>query len=234
MKNLNTHYFYVLMRLTFILFVVGTIFSQLATSEENPAIEEPANKTNAPNTATQSLEKEKLALTYYIDNQSLIEDIKYDTYINQSRIEAIASGELLILKHLSKSKIKRGNVLFLHTDGESANHHRIVRPLAIQMSQLGWNVFIPNIAKEDFKKPKFGTKRKTYQTEEKTNKEESNTKVQEEKNKDSPNKQSNSPKKDSETAVTGSASLSAQENTKNQHFFETSDKYQTYIVKSVS
>jgi len=55
----------------------------------------------------------------------------------------------LILKYLPKGRKERGNVLLLHTDGENADHPRLIRPLAKQLSRLGWTLFIPNIAQAD-------------------------------------------------------------------------------------
>lgn len=64
----------------------------------------------------------------------------------------VANNKHLVIKHISTGRKERGNVLLLHTNGESPANNRLIQPLAKQLTRLGWNLFIPNIAKEDFKK----------------------------------------------------------------------------------
>lgn len=56
----------------------------------------------------------------------------------------------LVLNYWAKGKKRRGNVILLHSPGENADHPRLIYPLSKQLSALGWNVFIPNLPKEDF------------------------------------------------------------------------------------
>ncbi|PCI72178.1 MAG: hypothetical protein COB38_04625 [Gammaproteobacteria bacterium] len=217
---------------------LSLLISAPGQSEEGSAVKETQalNENSSEPSNTNSSNFNPLTLSYFIDNQSLIEDVKYDSRVNQSKIETLSDGELLILKHNAKNRKKRGHVLFLHTNGESANHRRIVRPLSIQLSQLGWNVFIPNIAKEDFTKPKFGTKRKIIETstqsidssvqnlnEEKTA---SNESVSDETNKElAKEKPSNSNSDDSTTEKEATKSKLQ----KISHYFDSTEKYQDYV-----
>ena len=164
MRVYNTTYHHISKWSVIYCLTLSYLISAPCQSEEDSAIKETQtlNKNSSEPSNLNSSNFKPLALSFFIDNQSLIEDVQYDSRVNQSKIETLSDGQLLILKHNAKNRKKRGHVLFLHTNGESANHLRIIRPLSIQLSQLGWNVFIPNIAKEDFVKPKFGTKRKTF------------------------------------------------------------------------
>lgn len=215
--------------------IAYVIFSSLisfpAQAEEDPASDK-----------TQSLKKlessqsnlKPLMLSFFIDNQSLIENIKYDPQVNLSKIETLTDGELLILKHNAKNRKKRGNVLFLHTNGESANHHRLVRPLAVQLSQLGWTIFIPNIAKEDFLKPKFGTKRKVFRDNsiKLDSTDQSQTDTKKLANKKTQSKEPTTDKLDKELTNTNETNTNKTDNSdlaKNQYYFGSTDKYQAYI-----
>ena len=221
----------------------SSLISVPCQSEEDTSVDETqtSNESNSKPSDIKpsnlkSLNSKPLALSYFIDNQSLIEDVQYDSKVNHSNIETMSDGELLILKHNAKSRKKRGHVLFLHTNGESANHLRIVRPLSIQLSQLGWNVFIPNIAKEDFIKPKFGTKRKTFDkskqnvsTSEQTfNKEETpaNESVSDETNKELAKETPSNSNSGNSTTEKDAIKSNLQEIS---HYFDSTGKYQDYI-----
>jgi len=56
----------------------------------------------------------------------------------------------LLLIHSAKGRKPRGNVLLLHAQGENPDHQRFIQPISQQLSRLGWKVFIPSFAKEDF------------------------------------------------------------------------------------
>ncbi len=220
----NTVYSRISNRAVICCFIFSSSFSISSKTEESSPKEDiipiKENNTVLPNTNL-------LTLSYYIDNQSLLENIQYDYYVNQKHLETINDGELLILKHNAKNRKKRGNILFLHTNGESANHHRLVRPLSIQLSKLGWNVFIPNIAKEDFIKPKFGTKRNIFESSNQKAKTISQT--SEIKQNDTEEKiQSNEPAKKEQKEVTTKTNPSSPKSSENQYYFDSVDKYQNY------
>jgi hypothetical protein len=69
-------------------------------------------------------------------------------------LEAIWSqsefGQHLSLKYLARAKTLRGTALLLPAQGENSAHPRLIKPLAIQLSQLGFNVVVPNIALADY------------------------------------------------------------------------------------
>lgn len=203
----------------------GSLFLLFANAEENPVPTDaqPINE-NSPKVS----KPKPLALSYYIDNQSILDNIQFDSKVNQSKVETITDGELLILKHNAKSRIKRGNALFLHTNGESANHRRIVRPLAIQLSQLGWNIFIPNIAREDFTKPKFGNKRVIFETALKNANSVVKTSINTENPLEDKTQLNNSKSDDTNETPLDETKKSPASN--NQYYFETTDAYQNYII----
>ncbi|MET1256701.1 DUF3530 family protein [Aliikangiella maris] len=62
----------------------------------------------------------------------------------------IEQTKILVLKHWMKTKKKTGNLILLHTNGENAEHLRLVYPLAHQFSQQGWEVYIPNLPLADY------------------------------------------------------------------------------------
>lgn len=62
----------------------------------------------------------------------------------------VGNQKVLALKHWAKGKKFRGNAILLHAKEENPAHQRIIQPLAIQLSQLGWQVFIPSLPVEDF------------------------------------------------------------------------------------
>lgn len=82
-----------------------------------------------------------------------IQQLRQNTTADEALWIEIANKKHLILKHSTKGRKQRGNVLLLHAQGENADHLRLIQPIAKQLAILGWNIFIPSIALEDFAKP---------------------------------------------------------------------------------
>jgi hypothetical protein len=131
---------------------------------------------------------------------------------------------LMIIEHRAKNE--RGNILLLHAQGENPNHPRLNFPLASQLSQLGWNVFIPHLPTEDFPIPTAlenqngskGSSDGQQQTEEQANAE--------------PEQEQSSSVASTETEKSNSEQ-NAQESNPNlpQYFFESEEQYQKYFVE---
>ena len=62
----------------------------------------------------------------------------------------VGENKHLLLTRRTNGRKERGNVLLLHAQGENADHLRLIQPLSRQLSKLGWNLFIPSIALENF------------------------------------------------------------------------------------
>ncbi len=125
------------------------------------------------------------------------------------------NDKTLILQHEAKGKLYRGSLLLFHAQGENADHPRIVRPLAKQFANLGWQVLIPNMPIEDFPDAKAdmqATKAKSNPTEGADNNQVTKTE-------DSKEKSSN--KKEKPTV--------SSEPTKKSHFYSSSDEYQQFV-----
>jgi len=73
----------------------------------------------------------------------------------------VGDDKHLLLIHRAKARKERGHVLLLHAQSENADHLRLIQPLSKQLARLGWRVYIPNIAKEDFPPPKINQKSQT-------------------------------------------------------------------------
>lgn len=116
------------------LFVVSA--SNQLNAEEAPQIQQPPLDETVSSMVF-SVSIEKLAETASAD-----EVLWFDTNTDKH----------LLLKHRTKGRKERGNILLLHAQSENADHTRLIQPFARQLSRLGWNIFIPNIAKEDFPK----------------------------------------------------------------------------------
>lgn len=69
---------------------------------------------------------------------------------NESFWIDVANEKVLVLKYRARGRIFRGNAILLHAQGENADHPKVIRPLANQLSGLGWHVFIPNLPLENF------------------------------------------------------------------------------------
>jgi hypothetical protein len=62
----------------------------------------------------------------------------------------INNEKILVIKYFAKGRKKRGNIIMMHAQGENPDHPRITQPLATQLSQLGWQVFVPTLPIEDY------------------------------------------------------------------------------------
>jgi len=64
----------------------------------------------------------------------------------------LSIGEIpgIMLKRRAQTQNLRGNLVILHTAGENPDHIRLVQPLSQQLSQLGWQVWIPAIPRADY------------------------------------------------------------------------------------
>jgi hypothetical protein len=128
----------------------------------------------------------------------------------------------LLLTVEQQGKIERGNILFFHAQGENPNHPKLVRPLVLQLSKLGWNVFVPHIANEDFPR-KFPSS----EDEEPANDENSEQQTDETKQPD--NNEQTSANDNNETASTEQDDNLVLEPQEELFFFENEADYQQYI-----
>lgn len=96
---------------------------------------------NEPTTQTTTSKLEFFAGSLKLNN-SLSADDLFTINVMESQHD--------VLVHHASGRKKRGNILFFHAQGENPDHLRLVQPMAIQFSQLGWNVYLPNIAIESF------------------------------------------------------------------------------------
>ena len=106
------------------------------------AFEEEANEND------QIVESSEIQLSFNVSN-NLLE--KHSDSEQQIRID-VNGNEHLVMQYPSKGRKQRGNVLLLHAEGESPVNNRLIQPLAKQLSKLGWKLYIPNIAREDYPK----------------------------------------------------------------------------------
>lgn len=88
----------------------------------------------------------KATIQFSVDNTVLESLAKSDETIWID----VDTNKHLVLKYRGKGKKQRGNVLLLHSKGENPNHSRLIQPLANQLVNLGWNLFIPNIVQPDY------------------------------------------------------------------------------------
>jgi len=148
-------------------------------------------------TETQN-EKESL-LPFSVANKALEQHASSD----EIHWVDVNSQKHLLLIHNAKGRKERGHVLLLHAQGENADHSRLIQPLAKQLTRLGWKVFSPNIAVEDYfveeKKPE-------------------NISTQ---NNNSENKQNNNKKEELAENPRDNSSL---------FYFESIEKYQEYYI----
>jgi len=91
----------------------------------------------------------KTPLTFSI----LLDELELNNTADEALWIDVAENKHLVLTRLANGRKERGNVLLFHSQGENADHVRLIQPLSKQMAQLGWNVFIPNIAVENFPQP---------------------------------------------------------------------------------
>jgi len=181
----------------FCLMVCGLMLSGLLQAEQTQDQSETATTETT----------EKLSLKYSIPNQQLSQNTKADEILWVD----VSSNKHLVLWHRGKSRKERGNVLLLHAQGESAEHLRVIQPLSKQLVLLGWNLFIPNIAQEDFAKPVI-TNEKKQNTEQLTD----------------PQKETN-PTKEQETSQQQTTDEVPKEEKQAVHFFKNGQDYQEYF-----
>jgi len=148
---------------------------------------------------TQTQTNKGLSLSFSVANEPLEQNASSD----ETQWIDVDSNRHLLLIHNAKGRKERGHVLLLHTQGENADHPRLVQPLAKQLTRLGWKVFAPNIAAEDY----FVESTKTENAETQNN--------------NSENKQDNNEK--------GNSTEIPKEN-KSSFAFESKEKYQEYYT----
>lgn len=105
-------------------------------------------ETNTENSNTQ-IESQPPSVPWPMAQERIEKDNNADT----SFWIEIDDNQSLLLQYRKKNPKLRGNIIFLHAQGENATHSRITSPLAQQLSRLGWDVFIPNLPMEDFPSP---------------------------------------------------------------------------------
>lgn len=100
------------------------------------------------NAANQTKIKQKpIKLNHWSIQQDLQEK---DNSANTSFWIDVSNEKVLVLMHRARGRLFRGNVILLHAQQENANHPKVIQPLAFQLTQLGWQVFIPNLPLENF------------------------------------------------------------------------------------
>lgn len=124
-------------KLLVIFTIYFTLLSGNLSSEENTSFEQKPT--------IKSIEKQ---ISFNISNNTLE---------NHARVEQILrikveGNEHLVLHYASRGRKQRGNALLFHAEGESPANSRLIKPLVSQLTNLGWNLFVPNIAKEDYPK----------------------------------------------------------------------------------
>ncbi len=123
--------------------LIGLKINHQAKSEETPVANQPSSKKQPVD--------DKPSMFFSVSLSSL----KQNTSADELLWIDVDEHQHLILKHQTNGRKQRGNVLLLHTQGENADHIRLIQPLSKQLTQLGWNIFIPNIARENFPSDSF-------------------------------------------------------------------------------
>jgi hypothetical protein len=122
----------------FIIFLLVTLItSQHCYAEENQQQTSSNAKNQTNNSATIHWPTDQESLS---KNNDASESIWID----------MENSKVLTLKYNAKGRKFHGNIIFLHAQGENASHPRLSKPFALQLSQLGWEVFVPNLPSEDF------------------------------------------------------------------------------------
>jgi len=132
----------------FLMFLIGFLLiesSNAAEDQSSPKI-----------TTIESENTNHFTLSY----STPIDELSQNTIADNILWVNAISNKHLVLWHRGKGRKERGNVLLLHAQGENAEHFRLIHPLTKQLTKLGWNIFIPNIAQEDFPKLLVGTQNK--------------------------------------------------------------------------
>lgn len=83
----------------------------------------------------------------------LLDELEQNNTADEALWIDVAGNRHLILTRLNNGRKERGNILLFHSQGENSDHVRLIQPLSKQLSRLGWNLFIPNIALENFPQP---------------------------------------------------------------------------------
>ncbi len=103
-------------------------------------------KDTAPTDPSTTVKKDALSLKFEVDLNLLAADNTADDF----KWLEIDSHPHLLLIHNAKGRKPRGNVLLLHAQGENPDHQRFIQPISHQLTRLGWKVFVPSFAREDF------------------------------------------------------------------------------------
>ncbi len=110
-------------------------------AEESESVKTEAVKTG---------ENSKTNIGYNVSNKNIERIAAFD-----AKTEITFNGtKHLVLQYSAHGRKVRGNILLLHAEGESPMSDRLIQPLTNQLTHLGWSVYIPNIAIEDYPKPK--------------------------------------------------------------------------------
>ena len=122
----------------FIFFALFSIFVSFSclSGEQNASEDSPQNSNVA----------EEITPEFNVELEELIQV----TRANESFWLDIGTQKTLVLKYWARGRVTRGNLILLHAQGEHADHPRVVHPLARQLSEQGWHVYIPNLAIEDY------------------------------------------------------------------------------------
>lgn len=88
-------------------------------------------------------------IQYNVSNEALLKKATFDRKINIT----VEENKHIVLQYFSRGRKQRGQVIFLHAEGESPVNTRLVQPLTSQLMDLGWTIYLPNIAVEDYPKP---------------------------------------------------------------------------------
>ena len=115
---------------------------KLANSQEQNIQQENIDENTTENVKTKSND-----ITRFISSSKKIAEL---SNADESLWIDLKDHKNLVLKYITRHTKKRGNILILHAQGESAVHKRLIHPLTKQLLTLGWNIFIPNIMNESF------------------------------------------------------------------------------------
>ena len=155
-------------------------------------------------TNDQVVESGVIQISFNVSNNLLENNFDSDLQISID----VNGNEHIVMQYSSKGRKQRGNVLLFHAEGESPVNNRLIKPLAEQLSKLGWNLYIPNIAQEDY--PRSDSVLKTApKTDSLQSGQETDT------NKDNAKESDSTPKPSEETK---------------RYFFKDSTSYQNYFV----
>ncbi|MBV1908631.1 MAG: alpha/beta hydrolase family protein [Kangiellaceae bacterium] len=106
--------------------------------------------------------EEKVSSNPSVDSEkSLPDKTRLEFSVNQVELESkttantknwltVREQQHLLLVRTARNKKHRGNVIIFHARGEHADHPRVIHPLSVQLTNLGWTVHAPNFALDDF------------------------------------------------------------------------------------